>query len=253
MKIQYCSDLHLEFPDNKKFIQRHPITVAADILILAGDIVPFTEIERHADFFDQLSSDFKTVYWIPGNHEYYHSDIALRQGSFCEAIRENVFLLNNTVIEINDRRLLFSTLWSSISPVNHLTVQRSIADFHQVHYNGTLFNPDHFNSLHEGCKAFIKTALPANGDHSRTMVVTHHVPTFLHYPPQYLKSPVNEVFAVELADLIHDAGAAYWLYGHHHCNVPSFTVGQTALITNQLGYVNKREHRTYLNPAIIDL
>jgi len=36
MKIQYCSDLHLEFPTNAIFLKNHPIEPAGEILILAG-------------------------------------------------------------------------------------------------------------------------------------------------------------------------------------------------------------------------
>ena len=56
MKIQYCSDLHLEFPDNKRFLKDNPLPVNGDILILAGDIVLFNEIEKHKDFFDFVSN-----------------------------------------------------------------------------------------------------------------------------------------------------------------------------------------------------
>ena len=33
MKIQYCSDLHLEFEENKKFLKQNPIKPVGDILI----------------------------------------------------------------------------------------------------------------------------------------------------------------------------------------------------------------------------
>jgi len=41
MKIQYCSDLHLEFRETAGFWKAHPIEVLGEVLLLAGDILPF--------------------------------------------------------------------------------------------------------------------------------------------------------------------------------------------------------------------
>jgi hypothetical protein len=38
MKIQYASDLHLEFPSNSNYMKENPLKVTGEILILAGDI-----------------------------------------------------------------------------------------------------------------------------------------------------------------------------------------------------------------------
>jgi hypothetical protein len=46
MKIQYCSDLHLEFPVNKKYLKANPIKPEGEIFCLPVDIIPFTEIEK---------------------------------------------------------------------------------------------------------------------------------------------------------------------------------------------------------------
>ena len=67
MKIQFCSDLHLEFLENRKWIMENPIIPKGEILILEGDIVLLTEIHHHQTFFDYVSDHFEQTFWIPGN------------------------------------------------------------------------------------------------------------------------------------------------------------------------------------------
>lgn len=244
MVIQYCSDLHLEFRENDNYLKNYPLEPRGEILLLAGDIVPFDRMHRFNDFFDRLSDQFQQTYWVPGNHEYYHSDITERSGTIQEKIRSNVWLVNNLSVEQDDVRFIFSTLWSNISPVNQSAIQRFMADFHVISKDGNPFTSLDFNALHETCKLFITTELEKK-DFAETIVVTHHVPTFMHYPEKYKGDALNEAFAAELSDVIEPSGVTYWIFGHHHQPVEEFQIGATRLINNQLGYVRYQEHKNF--------
>ena len=252
MKIQYCSDLHLEFPENKLFLEQNPMEVTGDILILAGDIIPFKLMDKHHAFFDFLSGSFESVYWLPGNHEYYYDDAAKRSGAFCEKIRSNVFLVNNFSAAINNTQFIFSTLWTDISAVNQWQIQQSMSDFQVIQYNDERFSTIHANKLHQQSRQFLNDALSAKSA-GKKVVVTHHVPTFLNYPEKYKGGVLNEAFAVELYDFIETHQPDYWVYGHHHYNTPDFKIADTQLLTNQLGYVRNTENAGFNHGKVIEI
>ena len=244
MTVQYASDLHLEFPLNKEFLKTNPLQPVGDVLLLAGDIVPFAVMDKHKDFFSYVSDHFQDTYWIPGNHEYYYFDLAKKSGVLNENIRSNVHLVNNLSIQYPDARFIFSTLWSKISPANQWQMERSVSDFQVIQYNRHRLSAEQFNRLHEESLQFITSELQHKSA-TKTVVVTHHVPTFMHYPEKYKGSTLNEAFVVELFDLIETAEPDFWLYGHHHHNTPDFVVEKTQMITNQLGYVQHGEHHLF--------
>lgn len=244
MKIQYCSDLHLEFPQNNSFLMQIPLKVEGDILILAGDILLFKELDEYKYFFNFISENFKYTYWIPGNHEYYYSDISERSNSFKEQIRSNVFLVNNLIVIHDDIKFIFSTLWSKISLQNEWQIQKGLSDFSVIKKDGSIFTPFDYNLLHQNSIDFIEKELIQNRQ-SKTVVITHHVPTYMNYPEQYKGSALNEAFATELFDLIEKSNIDYWIFGHSHENISDFKIGNTKLITNQLGYVSYGENRKF--------
>lgn len=252
IKLQYASDLHLEFPTNKEFLRQHPLQPVGEVLVLAGDIIPFSVMDKHQDFFSYVADNFETTYWMPGNHEYYHFDIAEKSGVLHEPIRSNVLLVNNTSVVLDHVKLIFSTLWSRISPGYQWQIERSLNDFHQIKNKGFRFSAEAYNQLHEDSLAFMQKELKSVKDET-VAVFTHHCPTFLNYPEQYKGDVLNEAFAVEFHDFIESSNIACWVYGHHHTNTPEFMIGNTRLITNQLGYVQRNEHRLFETNKVIEL
>lgn len=240
MTIQYASDLHLEFRENKEFLKTNPLQPAGDVLVLAGDIVPFAGINKHKDFFSFVSDNFAATYWIPGNHEYYGFDLATKCGVLNEKIRSNVFLVNNTSVIGENVKMIFSTLWSKISPANEWQIERSVNDFHVIKNGKYRFTAERYNELHAESLAFLENELTTGTD-LKKVVTTHHVPTLMNYPAQYKGSVLNEAFAVELFELIEKTTPEAWIYGHSHSNTPDFEIGKTRMLTNQLGYVKYGE------------
>jgi len=250
MKIQYCSDLHLEFPENHRALVSRPLEVAGDILVLAGDIVPLSSLRKHDWFFDWASDNFEMTYWIPGNHEYYGYNMAEQDICIHEKIRSNLILLNNRSVELDNAVIHFSTLWSHIGSSWAKTIKQRISDFHSITFKGERLDIDDFNYLHTEAKKFLNQAFE-NYHAQPTIVVTHHIPSLENYPREFYGSAISEVFAVELGESIRKWQPNFWIYGHHHRNVPTFSIEKTEIVTNQLGYVHFGEDVGFEHNKII--
>jgi predicted phosphohydrolase len=207
-------------------------------------------MDKHNDFFSYISDTFKTTFWIPGNHEYYGSDISDRAGSFNEKIKDNLFLLSNVSVIQEDLKIIFTTLWTSISPANQFEIRQRLSDFHAIKFNRKGLTSDHYNLLHEQCHSFLNDELSKAGTEKK-VIVTHHVPTFMNYPEKYKGDNLNEAFAVEMHNDVLRSQADFWIFGHHHSNTHDFVIGSTKLITNQLGYVKYRECPDFNTKKII--
>ena len=153
LKIQYASDLHLEFAENAQFIKSNSLQPVGDILILAGDTgyLGDENFSTHP-FWDWASQNFEQVIVCLGNHEFYrYYDIATLRDGTEFAIRSNVHYYYNKVINIDDIDIIVSTLWSHIDQKNAFMTERSVSDFHRILYNRELLSYQNFNIEHERC------------------------------------------------------------------------------------------------------
>ena len=253
MKIQYASDLHLEFSDNYNYLKRRPLKPVGDVLVLAGDIGYLNdENYRNDPFWDWVSDNFSQAIVAVGNHELYkYYDLAkMPQGPAC-TLRNNVKCYYNAVVQIDNIDIIVSTLWAKIRPEDAYPTEQGVMDFHRILYDGKLLTWDKFNREHDKCFSFIQNAVE-NSCAEHIIVVTHHVPSFQLASPDFEGSRINGAFTAELGKYIETSPAAYWIYGHSHRNIDKI-IGKTRCVSNQLGYVSHNEHLTFNPGKIIEI
>jgi len=253
MKIQYASDLHLEFKENTDFIMKNPLKVTGEILILAGDInVLNKEDFMENPFWDWASKNYKQVIIAYGNHEFYRDyDLSTMEDGFKYKIRDNVYYYYNCVINIEDVDIIVSTLWSHINKENAEECQYSVNDFRVIKWGNKKLTAEEFNKEHEKCLNFIKKSLSESKAKTK-IVVTHHVPSSLLTAKEFAGSAVNDAFTVDLTEYIKKCGAKFWIFGHSHRNINK-VIGKTSCICNQVGYIMAKEHLTFDGSKSLDV
>jgi hypothetical protein len=253
MKIQYASDLHLEFSYNYSYLQKNPLIPAGDILILAGDIACLNDDNyRNHPFWDWVSDNFKQTIVAVGDHELYkYYDLAKMPQGLVYSIRKNVKCYYNDVVSIDNVDFIISTLWAKIQLEDAYPIKQGLTDFNQILNDGEPLTFTELNKEHGRCLAFIKEKVgQSRAEH--IIVVSHHVPSFQLVSPDFKKNRTNGIFAGELDKFIETSPIKYWIYGHSHCNIDKM-IGKTRCLSNQLGYVFHNEHLSFNQEKIIEV
>ena len=254
MRIQYASDLHLEFSENSSYLKHNPLLAVGDVLVLAGDIgyIGDDNYSKHP-FWDFVSQNYKQVIVIPGNHEFYKLfDLNKLYNGWSLKIRENVTCHYNAVIPLDDDiELIATTLWAHISLQDAYRTESVISDFRRIRYGVDPLDFNRFNEEHSRCFNFLKEAV-SNSKAKHIIVATHHVPSFELMSPEFKGSDLNGAFTVELGDYIATSPIKYWIYGHSHRNIDK-VIGNTSCVSNQLGYVFSNEHDSFDKGRYLEL
>lgn len=250
MKIQICSDLHLEFYksiDYKEFIESSD----AEILILAGDICN-VESKNYYIFLKQISPLYKTILVIFGNHEYYGSSINDAEERFKENLYknqiENVLFLQRDRYIVDNLYILGATLWSYIPPEHENLITYVINDYNYIKN----FTVKDSNEIHKIDREYLASRI----DHIRSinpnakiLVITHHAPLVKGTSHiKYEGNDTNCAFSSDLSDIVSKVN--YWICGHtHHSN--RFKHGDCEIILNCRGY--RSEKTGYQKNLILEI
>lgn len=244
MIIRYVSDTHLDFSPLSL-----PISPADKdtILVVAGDIGNFSSsaitTKQHLETW---SNQFKTVLFVCGNHDYYGSSLAITESAIEKWINDqnisNLIFLNRKTHVIDGICFIGTTLWTDYNNNDSHAksiARASMADYHYIH-NSTLsgdITPDELLKIHQQDKFFIfEEHKKAFEQGLKSIVISHHLPSFKSVHPFYASSMLNSAFASNMDNDIEHSDIDVWIHGHtHYCF--DYILGNTKIKCNPRGYV----------------
>jgi predicted phosphodiesterase len=243
IRIQFTSDLHLEFEHRPQDRLQIPITRGTTALVLAGDI--HSEITGMDSFVRQLAKQAPVV-MVAGNHEFFShemNDMRADLAAWAASIPDVHFLENQTV-EIDGVTFVGATLWSNFDDANPRLLKAApsmMADYGVIadrnDPRGRL-RPARILAEHMRSIEFIERELRAR-DPGRTVVVTHHAPSLTS---SHVKGEDwDRLYGSDYDTLITDCGPALWIHGHVHDSF-EYRVGSTTIVCNPRGYLGYGEN-----------
>lgn len=245
MRIQYFSDIHLEFGDCE-----FPVT-DADIVIAAGDIGVDTEAVSW------LAQAPCPVIYVAGNHEYYGGDLETTRERLEQACASaQVDFLENIRADLDDVRFLGTTLWTGYNGADENIMRSSeqtMNDYYYIKDDGYALTADMLLERHHASLEWLESELatPFNG---RTVVVTHHAPSLKSWYTNEVESgdPRRYAYCNQLDDLIKKYSIDLWFHGHIH-RVSDYKIGGTRILANPRGYHGHQEIEGYDPCKMIEL
>ncbi len=253
MRLWVVSDLHIEF--RRKAGLPPPVPpAAADVLVLAGDIDVGTEGLTWAK---ETLRDRPVVY-VHGNHEYYRHDwyrLVDRARDYTEG--SHVRFLENAACEIDGVRFVGATLWTDFHLFGDEREGEAIAACRTVLYDFRKIDgltPDMWKLRHAQSRAFLEDELVGR-DNTRTVVVTHHLPSWKSVSQRYANDVTSAGFATDLAALIGETQPALWIHGHAHDSF-DYNIGRTRVVCNPAGYPmpdGRLENAAFRPGLLVDL
>jgi len=238
MKIRYFSDIHLEFiePSKLELFLAKINPGHEETCVCAGDIGNPLHVNNHYDIFMKyVSTRFKKIFVIAGNHEYYQSAASITQvNMYLEDYFKqfsNISFLNNSYELYEDHCFIGTTLWSHIAnPQYIINDVRKIPNFDYTKYN----------KLNKLCIDFLSETLQK---HINCVVITHHMPSESLVDPKYRTTEMaqyNQWFYCNMDSMIeiYKTNIKCWIYGHTH-TPNTKEINTVPFLCNPIGYPNE--------------
>lgn len=256
MKIAVASDLHLEFRDLTLNNDEN-----ADVLVLAGDICVAKHFHsrpeyniKYFNFFKDVSTKFKHVIYVVGNHEHYNHLFNDTVKVLKDNFWGNIHILDNETFEIDNKTFVGATLWTDMNNNDPLTLESAkwgMNDFRIIKYtdgvNYFKFKPEQSVIEHNRSRDYIKHVIRNCNDRDNylerdVIVVTHHAPSPRSSHPRFAGDLLNGAFHSDLEHMMEMAdNVKLWIHGHTH-DPYDYKIGITNVVCNPRGYPSEHGH-----------
>lgn len=249
LSIQIFSDIHIEL-----WSKLPEIPIRAKYLFLAGDICCFDH-PLFFPFLDYCSTNWKKIFYVLGNHEYYNKKRNYNELNFEYKYRikeryRNLYCLDNDFVSLDEENVNIygSTFWTIPPFLSTNEAKIYINDYNYMSY---------FNKNSSQVKNLDITFVKELADESflnlqkylkettnkKTIIMTHFPPHRIGTSnPKYLeqKKTTNLYFSWpnDTLEKFNLENVLVWISGHTHWSY-DFYENNVRLISNQLGYKNE--------------
>ena len=268
-KIQYASDLHLDYfaptLDYDEFL-----TPSAPILVLAGDIASVWS-QTYSNFLCWCSWNWEHVILIAGNHEYHCKSFEKHtRKSTDQEIRKIARSFNNIHflqmgesfhLPNSDIVFIGTTLYSDIDPIiyEEITTKYDFKTTFVETKNQDIAirntTPADFVKFHKRHRQAISDAIRSIPRGFKVIVITHYLPTERLLEDEYQHDRLKSCYATKMDTSIRKP-TTVWICGHSHRSTQLLTLNNILLARNARGnkqYELNRDVDIYNKRAVITL
>jgi len=271
MKIDYISDLHIDFWINElnvvkpKFVKQINDYVnnilpnnPGDVLIIAGDL---SHYNRHSKYALKLFKNiYNNVIIVPGNHDLYLINKSQQKKynynsmnrlndlkRICDEL--NVYFLDGNVININNVNFGGTGSWYDLYNDDLIIKWQNVMNDSKLIYDGI---PQYVYSMYSSPKRIPwNTQLDWNNEYNKLKELSNqkidvfitHIGLNIPYENEY-----NCFYFTDNLDLIKKSGAKIHIHGHTHENL-NYVKNDIKILCNPLGYKSENTNNKikYIN------
>jgi hypothetical protein len=273
VKLRYISDIHLEFL--KIFPEIQNLDYENESLCLLGDI-GYAYSQIYHDFIEYCSDNWKNVFVIMGNHEFYCLNKNIKTMSeiekCTEQFKKNVYFLNNKSIlldkitnevvtersslnvksSLNVIKIIGSILWSDINKF----AETKMNDYRMIYtrYPNTRLTSIETKQFFQINKLFILDEINNDLD-IKCVLLTHHGIHNEICNDYYAGGKLTSAYATTIHELTSCKNLIAAINGHTHANINSlFPNTKIRLLANCYGYKGERQDIVkYKKDAILEI